>query len=68
MVEKVKGWVEEYRKIKNILKEINSMSEQIIRQHVQVKRAVAREQKAPEPVSVDMVSGNQLEFIQREKA
>lgn len=45
MVEEVKHWVQEYRKIKKILKEINSMSEQIIRQHVQVSRAVAKNKK-----------------------
>jgi len=45
MVEEVRGWIEEYRKIKTILKEINSMSEQIIRQHVQENRAVAKNKK-----------------------
>ena len=45
MVEDVKQWVQEYRKIKKILKEINSMSEQIIHQYVQVNRAVAKNKK-----------------------
>ena len=42
LVEDVKMWTQEYRRIQKLLKEINSMSEQIIRQHIQVSRAVAK--------------------------
>ncbi len=45
MVEEVRTWVENYRQIKNLLKEIDELSEQIIRQKVPASRAVARNKK-----------------------
>ena len=42
MVEEVSAWVAEHRRIKKALKEISALSEQIIRQHVAVRRAVAK--------------------------
>ena len=40
LVEEVTKWVEEHRRIKRELKEISSLSEQIIRQHVSTRQAV----------------------------
>lgn len=40
MQEEVERWVNEHKKIKKILKEIDQMGEQIIKQHVRVRRAV----------------------------
>lgn len=51
LVEDVKQWVQEHRKIKKLLKEIHGMSEQIIRQHVRVSRVVARNQQVQNPSS-----------------
>lgn len=52
MQEEVTQWVNEYKKIKQLLKEVDKLSEQIIRQHVAVRRAVAKNlkfQKATPP-------------------
>lgn len=45
MVEEVTAWVEEHRRLKKKLKEISALSEQLIKQHVAVRRAVARNLK-----------------------
>ena len=45
MVEEVTAWVEEHRRVKKKLKEISALSEQIIKQHVAVRRAVAKNLK-----------------------
>lgn len=45
MHKEVSGWVEEYRKIKRLIKEIDSLSERIIKQHVSVRRAVSKNLK-----------------------
>jgi len=42
MQDEVSGWVAEYRKIRRLLKEIDSMSERIIKQHVTARRAVSK--------------------------
>jgi len=44
MEDEVEQWVKEHKKIKKFLREIDKLSEQIIRQHVKTKRA-ARECK-----------------------
>ena len=45
MEEEVEQWVKEHKKIKKILKEVDKLSEQIIRQHVSAKRAVNKNLK-----------------------
>ena len=45
MVKEVEKWVEEYRKIKTKIREITEINEQIIKQHVKVNRAVAKNLK-----------------------
>ena len=45
MQDEVSRWVEEYRKIKQLLKEIDRMCERIIKQHVSVRRAASRNLK-----------------------
>lgn len=42
MVEDVRRWVEEHRRVKMLLKDISDLSEKIIRAHVGTKRAKAR--------------------------
>ncbi len=39
LIEEVQQWVNEHRQIKDLLKQIDRMSEQIIRQHVKASRA-----------------------------
>ena len=39
MVEEVRGWIEEHRRAKRLLKEISELNEKIIRAHVSTKRA-----------------------------
>lgn len=41
LVEEVKTWVAETRRIKRVMKEISELSEQIIRLHVKTSRVVA---------------------------
>lgn len=45
MEEEVDRWVKENKKIRQLLKEIDQLSEQLIKQHVAVRRAVARNLK-----------------------
>ena len=45
MESEVEQWVNEYRKIKKLLKEIDQLSEQIIKQHVKSTRAVNKNLK-----------------------
>ena len=42
MVEEVRLWVQEHKRVKKLLKEISHLSMQIIRNHVRRKRAAAR--------------------------
>jgi hypothetical protein len=42
MVEEVRGWVEEHKRVKKLLKEVSQLSMEIIRNHVRSKRAEAR--------------------------
>jgi hypothetical protein len=48
LVEDVQVWIEEHRRVKELLKEISELNEQIIRGHVKSKRARARNQAAAE--------------------
>lgn len=43
--EEVSHWVEEYRKIRRLIKEIDRMGEQIVRQHVSSRRAAGKNLK-----------------------
>jgi hypothetical protein len=45
MEEEVAQWVKENKKIRQLLKEVDQLSEQLIKQHVAVRRAVARNLK-----------------------
>jgi hypothetical protein len=45
MVEEVTAWVEEHRRMKKKFKEISALGEQLIKQHVAVRRAVAKNLK-----------------------
>lgn len=40
LAEEVENWAKERKKIKRLLKEIDDLAEQMIRQHVETKRAV----------------------------
>lgn len=44
LVEEVQAWVAEARRIKQLLKEISQLNEQLIRSHVQSQRARAKNQ------------------------
>jgi hypothetical protein len=39
IAEEVEAWAKERKKIKGLLKEIDDLAEQLIRQHVETKRA-----------------------------
>lgn len=45
MAEEVENWAKERKKIKRLLKEIDDLAEQLIRQHVRTKRARNENQK-----------------------
>ena len=45
MEDEVAQWVKENKKIRQLLKEVDQLSEQLIKQHVAVRRAVARNLK-----------------------
>jgi hypothetical protein len=45
MQDEVEKWVREYKKVKTLIKEIDVMSEQIIKQHVSTKQAVNKNLK-----------------------
>jgi len=45
MEEEVAEWVKEHKKIKQLLKEVDKLSERIIKQHVSTKRAVNKNLK-----------------------
>jgi hypothetical protein len=55
MEKEVEQWAKEHKKIKKILKEIDEMSGQIIKQHVKIKVGRKQKQKAPEPVTADLI-------------
>lgn len=42
MLEEVEAWAREYRRVKELMKEISQLNEQILRAHVPTSRAVAR--------------------------
>ena len=42
LAEEVERWAKERKKIKRLLKEIDDLAEQLIRQHVKTKRAVSK--------------------------
>lgn len=42
MVDEVKGWVKEYKRIQKVIKEINALAEQVVRLQVPVSRAASR--------------------------
>jgi hypothetical protein len=42
MVEEVSEWIKEHRRVKEELKKISALSEQIIKQHVSTKRAASK--------------------------
>ncbi len=46
MVEEVRGWVKEHKRLQKIVKEINALAEQLIRLHVPVARAESRRKKS----------------------
>jgi len=46
MVEEVKGWVKEYKRLQKVIKEINTLAEQVIRLSVPVARAGNRRKKS----------------------
>jgi DNA-dependent RNA polymerase auxiliary subunit epsilon len=45
MVEEVSEWIKEHRRVKEELKKISALSEQIIKQHVSTKQAVSKHLK-----------------------
>jgi hypothetical protein len=45
MVEEVKGWVEEHKRIKELIHEISALSVEIIRNHVSAARAAKSAEK-----------------------
>ena len=47
MVEEVKGWIKEYKRVQKVMKEINALAEQIIRLQVPVARAASRRSRSP---------------------
>lgn len=51
LCDEVRQWTEQYRRLKALIKQISSLSEQIIRRHVPTSRAVARNRarQAPTP-------------------
>ena len=46
LVEEVKTWVAENRRLKDVMKESASLSEQIIRLHIKTSRAASRNRKS----------------------
>ena len=50
MVETVREWVAEHRRVKRLMKDVSDLSEQIVRAHVPSKRAKARNRAAAEQV------------------
>lgn len=50
MVETVRKWVNEHRRVKQLLREVSKLNEQIIRAHVPTRRAKARNRAAAEQV------------------
>ena len=48
LVDEVKTWANEAKRVKKLMKEISDLNEQIIRMHVKTSRAVAQNQKRAE--------------------
>jgi hypothetical protein len=46
MVDEVKGWVKEYKRIQKVMKEINALAEQVIRLQVPVARAESQRKRS----------------------
>ncbi len=47
MVEEVRTWVEEHRRLKRLVKEISALSEQLVRGHVRASRAARATPRSP---------------------
>ena len=45
MVEEVRGWTREYKRVQKILKEVSAMAEQLVKMAVPVARAAGRRKK-----------------------
>ena len=45
MLEEVTAWVNEYQRVKRLIKEMSDLNEQILRAHVPTSRAVAKNRK-----------------------
>ena len=50
MVETVRKWANEHRRVKQLLRDVSKLNEQIIRAHVPTRRAKARNRAAAEQV------------------
>lgn len=48
MVEEVRGWTREYKRVQKILKEVSAMAEQLVKMAVPVARAAGRRKKSLE--------------------
>jgi hypothetical protein len=46
MVEEVRGWTREYKRIQKLMKEIDALAEQVIRLQVPVARAASRRERS----------------------
>jgi len=46
MVDEVKGWVKEYKRVQKVMKEINALAEQVIRLQVPVARAESQRKRS----------------------
>jgi|APSaa5957512576_1039674.scaffolds.fasta_scaffold13277_1 hypothetical protein len=53
LVEEAAGWVAEYRRARELLKEISELNRAIIGAHVSTKRALARNRAAADPPAED---------------
>jgi len=49
MLEEVQAWVKEYRRVKELIKQISALNEQLLRAHVPTSRAVARNRARANP-------------------
>jgi hypothetical protein len=47
MVEEVRAWVEEHRRLKRLVKEISALSEELVRGHVRAGRAARAIRQSP---------------------
>jgi hypothetical protein len=49
MLEEVQAWVKEYRRVKQLIKQVSALNEQLLRAHVPTSRAVARNRARKSP-------------------